>query len=112
MTLPRLARAGLACVLLLLFAATPASAETRKQAADRALAALGAKKGSDPVIVFGLTKPVAPGTRVTQAGSKKTVARVGSERAWFFYQDSGPFRLYPHTGRVALVGVRTGKTKV
>jgi hypothetical protein len=64
------------------------------------------------VIVFGLPKPVRPGTRVTQEGKKKLVAKVGRERAFFFYQDSAPFLAYPHPGRVALVGAKSGKVKL
>src|SRR4051812_32712101 len=74
------------CAALLLAVAVPASATSRGQAAKRALAALGSKKGSGPVIVFGLTKSLRADARVTQAGSKKRVARVRHERAFFFYE--------------------------
>ncbi len=122
--MPSLARARLAprttitalalalCATLLLAAAAPASAVTRKQAAKKALAALGSRSGSDAVIVFGLPKPVRSGMRVTQTGAAKPVATVGAERAFFFYEDSGPFRPYPHAGRVALVGARSGKVRL
>ncbi|HEX8067884.1 MAG TPA: Ig-like domain-containing protein [Thermoleophilaceae bacterium] len=96
---------------LVLAAAAPASAVTRKQAAKRALAALGSKKGSDPVIVFGLTKPLRAGTKVTQGG-RKAVATVGGGGGWFFYEDSAPNEPYGHPGRVALVGARSGKVKL
>jgi hypothetical protein len=124
MPTPRLAGAGLAprsilaslsfvlCAAILLAAAAPASAISRKQAANKALAALGSKKADDPVIVFGLKKPLRPGSRVTQSGSRKTVAKVGREGAFFFYQDGAPFEAYPHPGRVVLVSVKRGKVKV
>jgi hypothetical protein len=89
----------------------PASAITRKQAARKALTALGSSTGSNPVIVFGLRKSLRAGTRVTQTGSNR-VATVGHQRAFFFYEDSGPFQLYPHQGRVALVGARSGNVRV
>jgi hypothetical protein len=102
----------LLALALLLGAATPASAVTRKQAARKALAALGSSTGTGPVIVFGLTKPLRAGTHVTQGRAKRIVLRVGHERAFFFYEDSGPFRAYPHKGRVALVGARSGKVRL
>jgi hypothetical protein len=100
---------------LLIATAAPASATVRKHAAGRAVAALGSARGSVPVIVFGLKKPLRPGTRVTQASRGKSaafVARVGSERAFFFYEDSAPFQPYKHAGRVALVGARTGRVRL
>jgi hypothetical protein len=100
------------CAALMLAAAAPASAVTRKQAAKKALAALGSKQGRDAVIVFGLPKPVRAGTLVTQTGGTKAVGRTGGERAFFFYEDSGPSQLYPHAGRVALVGAKSGKVRV
>jgi hypothetical protein len=124
MPFSRLARARLAprtilatlvlamCAAVMLAAATPASAVTRKQATKKALAALGSKTAGDGVIVFGLPKPLRPGSLVTQAGTKKTVAKVGRERAFFFYQDARPFQAYPHPGRVALVSVKRGKVKL
>src|SRR5215210_1888196 len=80
------------CAALLLAVAAPASATSRKQAAKRALTALGSKKGTAPVIVFGLTKAVRADARVTRAGSKSRIARLRSQRAFFFYEDSGPFQ--------------------
>jgi hypothetical protein len=94
---------------LILAAASPASAVTRKQASKKALAALGSKKGSKPVIVFGLTKPVRAGARVTQSGKSGTVGKAGSGGAFLFYEDSGPYQPYKHPGRVALVGAKSGK---
>ena len=124
MTLPRLARAGCAprtvraalasllCTGLLLSAASPASAVTREQATSRALAALGSQKGSAPVVVFRLPKPLRAGTRVTQAGTKKLVGVAGAGGAFFFYEDSRPSQPYPHPGRVVLVGARSGKVRI
>jgi trimeric autotransporter adhesin len=115
------------CAALSLASAAPASAITRKQAANKALAALGSSSRSNPVIVFGAMKPLREGTPVAQAGTRAPwklsraafravraplVARVGGERAFFFYEDLGPFRAYPHAGRVALVGARSGKVKL
>src|SRR5919206_5374837 len=99
-----------ACFVLLFALATPAGAVSRKQASNKALSALGTKRGAGAVIVFGLKKPLPSGTRITQGWTKKGsrfVMKVGRERAFFFYEDSGPFQLYPHRGRVALVGARS-----
>jgi hypothetical protein len=122
---PRLARARLTprhapialavCVVFALAAATPAAAVTRTQAAKRALAALGSKKSGKPVIVFGLSKTLHAGARVTQAGGAQGAPVVGAfahQRAFFFYEDSGPFRPYKHPRRVALVGAGNGKVKL
>ena len=98
--------------MLLLAAAAPASALTRKQAGKRAVAALGASKASGPVVVFGLPKKVAAGTKVTQQGKSKVLARAGSNGAFFFYKDGAPFTAFPHPGRVALVDAKTGKVKL
>jgi hypothetical protein len=100
------------CLALLLVAAAPAGAVTRGQAAKRALASLGSRASSGPVVVFGLKHSLRPGTRVTQAGSKRLVLKVGAERAFLFYEDSTPFALYRHRGRVALVGTRSGKVRL
>ena len=102
------------CAALLLAVAAPASASatSRKQAAKRALAALGSKKGSRAVIVFGLTKTVRADARVTHAGTKTRVVRARYERAFFFYEDSGPYQSYRHPGRVALVGAKSGKVRL
>jgi hypothetical protein len=100
------------CVALLLAAAAPASAVTRKHAAKKAVAALGSSNATGAVVVLGLPKPLRAGTRVTQQGKKKVLARVGRERAFFFYEDSAPLQPFPHAGRVALVGVKTGKVRL
>src|SRR4051794_12903051 len=112
---PRRATAALVlalCAALLLAAAAPASAVSRKQATKKALSALGSKKGNGSVIVFGLKKPLRAGTLITQGRTTKSsrrVMKVGRERAFFYYEDSGPFQVYPHRGRVALVGAKSGK---
>jgi trimeric autotransporter adhesin len=100
------------CALLVLSAASPASAVTRKQANKKALAALGSANATGPVTVLGLPKPLKSGTRVTQEGKKKVLARVGRERAYLLYQDLAPGQPFPHAGRVALVGVKSGKVKL
>ena len=102
------------CAALLLAVAAPASASatSRKQAAKRALAALGSKKGSRAVIVFGLTKSLRATARVTQAGSARRLVTIRHQRAFFFYEDSGPYQRYRHPGRVAMVGVKSGKVKL
>jgi hypothetical protein len=103
------------CAALLLVFAAPASAVDRAGAADKALSALGTTAGTEPVVVFGSKKPLRAGTRVTQASprrSSRRVARVGGERAFLFYEDSGPFQPYAHPGRVALVGAKSGKVKL
>jgi Bacterial Ig domain len=99
-------------VAISLAAAAPASAITRKQATSKAVAALGAADAAGPVIVFALPEPLRPGSRITQGRTKKLVLAVGRERALFFYEDAGPYQPYPHPGRVALVGVRSGKVRL
>lgn len=126
MPLSRLARAdmrgavaalvlALTAVTLLAFAA-PASAVTRKAAAAKTLRALGASEVGGPMIVFGLKKTVRAGARVTGAAARGSSRRVvrgfAHERAFFFYQDLGPFQAYPHPGRVAIVGARHGKVRM
>jgi Bacterial Ig domain len=100
------------CTALLLAAAAPASAVTRKQATKHALAALGSKSRSGPVVVSGLKNPLRAGTRITQAGSGKHVITVGKGGAFFYYENSAPSRPYPHRGRVALVGAKSGKVRL
>jgi hypothetical protein len=84
----------------LLATAVPALAVSRDQAADKALAALGSRERSGPVVVFGLTTPLRSGARIAERS--RLVLRVRGERSFFFYEDSG-------TGRVALVGAKSGK---
>src|SRR4051794_16437898 len=108
---PRVALALVLSATLLFALAAPASAINRKQAAGKALTALGVRNGSGPVIVFGLTKPLRQNARVSSKAPRIAI-KVGRDRAFFFYQDSGPFRLYPHAGRVALVGARSGRVKL
>jgi Right handed beta helix region len=86
-----------------------------KQLAEKALAALGSSEGSDPVIVFGLPKPLRAGTRITVAGAKKRappVSKVGGDGAFFFYEDAELFQLSQHPGRVALVDAKSGRVKI
>src|SRR3954447_4202744 len=100
------------CAALLLVAAAPAAAVTRRQAANKALASLGSRHASDPVVVFGLRKPLRKGTRVTLRranGPTRLVLAVRSGRAFFFYEDATPFSLDRHHGRVVLVGAKNGK---
>ena len=92
---------------VLLAAAAPASALNRKQATKKALAALAPKSGDR---VYRLPKPLKAGTVVTARG--KRVAKVGRERAYFFYRDAAPGQPYPHAGRVALVGAKKGKVRL
>ena len=97
---------------LSLAAAAPASAITRQHATNKAIAALGAGEGAGPAIVFALPQPLRPGSRITQGLAKTLVLAVGGEGAYFFYQDGGPSQPYPHPGRVALVGVRSGRVRL
>src|SRR5689334_17226646 len=83
---------------LLLAAAAPASAVTRRQAAKKALTALGSAKRSGPVIVFALRKPLRAGTKVTQSCSGRRVAKVGRRKAFFVYEDRAPFQLAHNKG--------------
>lgn len=61
----------LACLAALVWASSASAAVTQKQAASRAVDALGSEKGSAAVIVFGLPTPVKAGTKITQAGTTK-----------------------------------------
>src|SRR5689334_1317251 len=118
--------------------AAPASAAiTRGQAEAKALKAIGAKKSSAPLIVFRLSGPLGPKTRIAEGGlasanasglkqspkartkrlrnagvrtgTAPVVARVGRHRAWFFYADRAPFKAYQHAGQVVLVDAKSGK---
>ena len=120
--------------------AAPATAITRAAADRAALRALGSADGSAPVIVFRASRPLAPGTAIAEAGAARAsanaaaadtparrerlsragatitrapvVLRVGSEPAWLYYEDRGPFQLFEHPGRVALVGQRSGDVEL
>ena len=100
------------------------AASGRRAAARAALAALGTAHRSGAVIVFGLPRPVAAGTVISEGGpsspgvggsaarsSRSVIARL-ARPAWFFYEDLAPFQQYEHAGRVALVDVRTGRVSV
>jgi hypothetical protein len=100
----------LICAALMLVAAAPAAALTSQQAEKKALASLGSRQASGPVVVFGTKKALRAGTRVTQSG--RLLLRLRSERAFFYYEDATPFSLSRHHGRVALVGARSGKVKM
>jgi hypothetical protein len=100
----------LICAALMLVAASPAAALTRQQAEKKALASLGSKQASSPVVVFGVKRALPAGTRVTQSG--RLLLRVRSERAFFYYEDATPFSLSRHHGRVVLVGAKSGKVKM
>jgi VCBS repeat-containing protein len=129
--------AALALLAALATASPAAAAVTQKQAAKKALAALGTEKRSDAVIVFGLPKPVRAKTVVTQAGTNRpttgstrglnsrlrsagvrsvrppvVVRGFSKERVYLFYEDRGPHMLYQHPGKVAIVGADSGKVKV
>ena len=115
-TRPRPARRSMVRALVLVLstvallgAAAPAQAIDRSQAAKRALAALGSREGTAPVIVFGLRNSLRAGSRITQTSAAKrsrVVLRVGGERGFFFYEDAG------RSGRVALVAARSGQVTV
>src|SRR5688500_15941152 len=129
-------QAGLVAFALALCAPAPADAKTsRSQAAKKALAALGVARGAAPVVVFGSRGPIAPRTRITQAGPggagasaaprlprrlhsagvrlRRTgaVMRLGSEPAWLFHEDRGPHQAFEHPGRIALVGLVSGRVR-
>ena len=97
---------------LLLSVAAPASAVTRKQAVERAVAALGAGTAQGTVVVFALPQPLRAGARVTEWGKKGVVLAVRRERAFFFYRDGAPSQPHARRGRVALVGVKSGKVRL
>src|SRR3954463_5440947 len=85
-----------------------AQAVTRPQAQRSALKALGVARGSHAIVVFGLPRPVAAGTRLSEpahaptgaarrlrgtgvtTGRASAVLRTG-ERAWLFYEDQSPY---------------------
>ncbi|MDO8186374.1 Ig-like domain-containing protein [Conexibacter sp. JD483] len=129
------------CAIALIAFASPARAISPASADRAALRALGSERGDAPVIVFRQGRPLAAGTVVRQAGAERAsassafapntavrrdrlrragadvtrapqVIRVGGEAAWLYYEDRGPFRLYQHPGRVALVGVDSGTVRV
>ena len=85
-----------------------------KQAADKALEAFGSSEGSDPVIVFGLPKPLRAGTRRTAGATRRAplIGKVDTDGTFFFYEDSGPFQFFQHLGRVALVAAKSGKVAI
>src|SRR3954447_9938004 len=88
-------------VTALVAVAAPAQASDRGAASTAALSALGSASGSDPVVVFGLPQALRTGTRISEKRSGFALT-VRGERAFFFYEDSA------HSGRVALVGARSG----
>ncbi|MEA2387495.1 MAG: hypothetical protein QOG41_268, partial [Thermoleophilaceae bacterium] len=105
-------------------ALTPsASAVTRTKAAAIAVKALGSKARKGPLIVFA-AGPARPGAVVSDAGTSRpigitssttlrTVARGSRrERSFVFYEDRAPYRTYGHSGRVALVGVDSGRVRL
>jgi VCBS repeat-containing protein len=130
---------ALLTLALALAAAPASAKLTSTAADRAALRALGSTSGSKPVVVFRARRPLARGTVIAQAGTSRSaqagaaaapdsaarrerltragatvtrapvVLRVGSEPAWMYYEDRGPFQLYEHPGRVALVGVMSGK---
>lgn len=111
------------------------AAVSRAKAERKALAALGAQRGTAPVIVFRHQAALRRGSTITEAvagqasrrasrasaGTKAlrsagvrldvapVVARAGKEPVWFFYADQAPYQAFEHPGRVALVGRRTGR---
>jgi hypothetical protein len=106
--------AALACMS----AASASAAVSPTQAKSAALAALKPGAGR-AVIVFTVGGRLAAGTVIRQAGggsvpssssarSLPAVQRVGSEPAYFFYEDLGPYQAYQHPGRVALVDAVSG----
>src|SRR3954452_20748353 len=113
---PTCTRARFACALTLatalLLAPAAAGGVSRNEAATKSVSALGAPGASGPVIVFALNSPSPAHTRVTQRGAGKLVIKNGKQRAFVFYEDLGPFRAYPHAGRVALVGAKSGKVRL
>jgi hypothetical protein len=140
--MPRSFRPALpaAAVVVGLLAGLPAgaSADTSSSAAARkAVAALGVRKGTKPVVVFRQPRLVQARTAIGQAGattaaradatparerklrragvtvtSAPVVTRTGGEAAWLFYADEAPYQAYQHRGRVVLVGQRTGRVTV
>jgi hypothetical protein len=114
---------------------TPAQADvSRAQAARKALTALDARKGADALVVFGTTRPVRSGARITQAGPGTRTLPAGAVRgrlaragvrsiragevlradapAWLFYADEGPNQAFEHPGRVVLVERASGEVHV
>jgi hypothetical protein len=115
-----------------------ASADTSSSAAARkAVAALGVRKGTKPVVVFRQPRPVPARTAIGLAGASTAghadatparerklrvagvtvtaapvVTRTGGEASWLFYADEAPYQAYQHRGRVVLVGQRTGRVTV
>src|SRR3712207_5226120 len=95
------------CVSLALTMDASASAVPRGKSSKIALAALGSG-GDRDVIVFGLPNALEARTQIAQARAEKPrpLFRKLRQRAYLYYDDSAPFQLYPHRGRVALVSVK------
>jgi VCBS repeat-containing protein len=115
---------ALLAALLLSHASTARAAVTQKDAERKALNALGVEKGSAPVVVFRLGKPVRAGARISQAGTARQPSG-GSittkaapallrmrESAYFFFADQMPYAAYQHIGWAVLVGTRSGKVRI
>ncbi len=123
----RLGWAALGLVFVMLIAAPAASgAVSRQRAAAIALDALGVHQSNSPVIVFGLPRPVGPGTRLDQDGpgpgehlstshtpfgSVVTIHlhRGIGRRVWLFWADLYPYALFAHPSLLVLIDPRTGQ---
>ncbi|MDQ8044448.1 MAG: tandem-95 repeat protein [Patulibacter sp.] len=117
-------------VLTLVVAPSASAAISNATAAKRAVAALHAKQGSSPVIVFRSGAALGSGAVISQAGSSaapsgkrsktgvvttptKAIFRVAKgHRAYLFYADQAPYQAYAHRGHLALVDAGTGKVRV
>lgn len=69
------------CCGLVAVAAPADAAVTRAQAQKKALSALGARRGSAPLIVFRDARPLKPGTLITVAGLERLPRQTGRSAA-------------------------------
>jgi hypothetical protein len=104
----RLAPALVAGVVALTLAA-PAQAVTREQANAIALAKLRPQRDPGPVALFGLSRPLAAGTVVTEGGGSPAAPRVLRRKTWLFWIDHEPRGRFVHPSTLLLVDDARGR---
>lgn len=104
-------------------AVEPASALTRSEARQAALAASTARQGNGDLIVFGLRRALGPRQSVSLAtprnlgvglpsAAQRSKLRPLGRRTWLFWEDLAPGAAFIHPSRVILVDDRTGRVRV
>jgi hypothetical protein len=99
---------GVAVAIAAFVCAAPASAITRQQANQAALAALRPASVAGDVILFGLPGPVKAGAVVTELTQGKLLKKPG-KAAWLFWEDLDPGAMFEHASVLLLVDDATGK---